>query len=270
MQTDVQGREVQAEDLDLHDEVAEPPVRQLASARITQARPEQVQVRQQLVSVAVAAAVRAALRPRSDEQVGGASEPAVHECEEASMRLVRVAPLHPVGVAERRRQLVGTRLERCGHATGERDGQVRVHRLDAASQQPDRHALMLVQRCCGDGGRHVRVAVAVAPDPGSERQRTVERRDEAGVGRGDRGAQLAQHARHDPMDGGVEPEDRVADLVDHGRGAVACLVGEPQGGDLLAELAREVRLVLRRERLGVEPSQQVRSAHELGEHAATS
>jgi hypothetical protein len=148
------------------------------------------------------------------------------------------------------------------------DRQVRVHPVDAAPQQPQREQLVLAQGGLGDLARDVGVAVAVAADPRPEAQEAADG-DRARPGRRRDGAgQLPVQARDQVEQHRVDPVQAVADLVDHRRWARTGLVGQPQRGDLLGEVALEVGAHLRGEALLVEPPQRRRGPAELRQHRA--
>ena len=185
--------------------------------------------------------------------------------------------------------LLGVALDRAGGDVGEAlaesleqvaqlvglAGDARRQR-DAAAERRD--ALLVLaqagvphqlERGAGHARRDVRVAVAVAADPRSERQQRRDRHVGVRVRRADRRLEVAVDVRHDGGERRREVDEPGADLVEHRRRDGAQLVGDPHllhgGGDL----APQVHLLDARRPALVELAQQREDARELGDRRAT-
>ena len=229
MLADVQPREVKAEHLDLADHVVQVTGRDPVSALRMQRALGQTQVGQQLggVGVALAAPSPVARRRSRDER------------EEPPVRLFGVAPGQfgrqlwealGAGLQRRLEQRRRTRHDaRHGHALGEP--------LDAPLKEVQRHSPHEPERLARHRRCDVGVAVAVAADPGAERQQR--RDDDAGTGIGglDGVLELSVQARYDVEQRRVEVDEPGAHLVEGGRRDRANLVRAPQ----LLDGARQLR-----------------------------
>ena len=125
-----------------------------------------------------------------------------------------------------------------------------------------------LQRGGAHARRDVRVAVAVAADPGAEAQQRRHRDVVVGVRRADRRLEVAVELGDDGGERRGEVDEPGLDLVEHGRRHRAQLVGDPHllhgGGDLTTQL---VLLDARRPVL-VELAQQGEDAGELVDRRA--
>ena len=219
MLADVELGEVEPEDLDLAQHVVQVAGRgQLPGAR-PQRRLDGPQVGKQLVRCAVRARAAAA----------GRADALAHERQRAPVGLLRVECGDLLGQL---REALGALLQDGVKAAdgaddplGEREAA--GEQLDARLEQSQAAVAHEGERLGGDRGGHVRVAVAVAPDPRAEAQQRGDRRVVA-RGLGDRVLQVAVHARHLGGQRRDEPHQAGAHLVEHRRRDGAQLVRAPQ------------------------------------------
>ena len=215
----VQAGEVEAEDLDLADHVVQVARGGGAARAQAQGVGGRAQVPEQLLGPGVGAGPAAARGPHARDGVG----------ERAPVGLLGVALAHPLGQLG---EQLGAPLQHLGDGVGAAAdplgvGQALGQYLQPALQERQAAVAHQVQRLQRHLGRHVRVAVAVAADPGAEAQQRGHRHA-AGVGAGHGGLQVAVDPRHGVGQRGLEVDDAAAHLVDHRQRGGPQLVRAPQ------------------------------------------
>ena len=230
----VELRQVQPEDLHTAAEEGEPPVGDPLAAVRPQAGVDQVELAEQLVGRAEGVVAQSRPDRRQPPPVG----------------LVDVL----CGRDARRLSDGGIRLDdRRRHPPRAREG------ADLALEELARTGTRLGESRFDRRAARVRVAIEVASDPGPEpewrepggRQPRLERRE---------------HARRSLPQSALEEPERLPDLVDDARAVRADLVGLPEDGDLLREIAADAVACRRGQVRSVELVQERRDASVLLQH----
>ena len=217
---DVEPREVEAEDLDLADDVAQVPRGGQPAAARAQAALGPPQVGEQLGRRAVALG----------RMVAGRPDALAHERERAPVGLLGVELVQLLGEL---REALGARCEQSrqplrgtGDALGQRDP---LGEQPMRSSRKRRHcSRMRRERLERHGGRHVRVAVAVAADPRAEGQQRRHDRRLVRVGLRDSRLEVAVERGHLVGERRLEEDEPTAHLVEDRRRHGAQLVRAPQ------------------------------------------
>jgi hypothetical protein len=239
---DVHRRQVEAEHLRPPPDIAQPPVGQRGQPRAAQARVDEIEIGAVVARIGVAALGAGA----------GGVQAGQHEPQLLPDHLVRRA--RP-GARRHLRQAGPVDLERAlqlRHRAGapHRDGQLAPERLDVGHVAGEDELALPLERAAGHVGGDVRVAVAIAADPGAPAQERADLERLARPGRRQRVLQLAVDQRRHVEERGLEHLQPGPHLVARRRPGGARLLGHVQRQHHLAQPIARVR-ALARARAGI-------------------